>query len=1028
MRHLVGLIFKIILLSLFVDETIGEDSIADSAPNIIMLVADDLGYNDVGWNNPEVKTPNLDELTKTGIILDQYYSLPNGVPSRAALMTGLYPFNTGNQFSKFSPTQPTGLNTSLILLPEYLRRLGYKTHMVGKWGLGFCDTAYLPTQRGFDTFSGFLVGGGDKYSHQRKDGSGYDLYHNQNPDISLSGNYSLDIILDRVTSVIENHQTKTFSSKVESAGCFEYNVDLIGSDLVDGTISNVLNFKDCQKYCSLRPDCNFWTWNPASFASNRLLCQLKSSDNGRSRPSGKISGPKVCGGTFTTGSDGGKLFLYVPFQNPHGPSQVPQFFEDIYADVENEKRQKFLGMVSAMDEAVGSIIRTLKSKNMFDETLFVFISDNGANTLEGGNNWPLRGGKGSLWEGGTRVPSFLSGEFLPKSVQGTTSSRLFHVTDWIPTLLEAVTPNQGLKQTLFDGVNQWNSLISSDLPEVREELVYNIEEITPSAAIRVGSMKLVINPNAESGISDWVVPPEGNLTIFEGAEDDFSLGVEDYSCMEENINFAGFGIPNNRINEIFSADECKSECQLRAECQFWTWNSGSYPVLSNTCWLKSSDSGRKERKGKTSGPRECQFPLKLNLDLAQENKTETKSDNENNILPDEGPVNTIITTENTDKKIFESDESDKACVEEDTNYAGYGISDNRVNEIYSPEDCQIQCQSRPDCEFWTWNSKDFPLHPNTCWLKSSDLGRKLQKGKASGPSECKSSLTNILSQDVKENEGFEKEVTACFEGNTSYPGNGINKNKIENILSSVECQNQCVIHDNCTHWTWNSPTFSKQPNTCFLKSAKSASVKRRGKISGPKSCGRGVATLVRKERQIDEDCFETGTNYAGFGIPDNKIEKIASAQDCQSECAIRVGCFFWTWNTEASSRFPNTCWLKSSDTGRKTGVEKISGPRSCSSLTQTLDPEQNISGNKNANDETSINFLLGKTLRLYNLTNDPEERNNLAADQPDLAQQLLARLLEHAKTLVERNEEKTEIVNSELEYTPGWCTSQDENI
>ena len=185
--------------------------------------------------------------------------------------------------------------------------------------------------------------------------------------------------------------------------------------------------------------------------------------------------------------------------------------------------------------------------------------------------------------------------------------------------------------------------------------------------------------------------------------------------------------------------------------------------------------------------------------------------------------------------------------------------------------------------------------------------------------------------------------------------------------------------------------------------------------------------MLRKKRQLDENCFETGTNFAGFGLPDNKIEKISSAEDCQIECTIRVGCFFWTWNTGESSRFPNTCWLKSSDTGRKIGVEKISGPRSCSSPTQNLGPEQNVPGNKNANTETPINFLFGKTLRLYNLTNDPEERNNLAADQPDLAQQLLARLLEHAKTLIETNEEEYEIVNSEKEYTPGRCTSQKED-
>ena len=88
-----------------------------------------------------------------------------------------------------------------------------------------------------------------------------------------------------------------------------------------------------------------------------------------------------------------------PFQLPHTPIQVPKYFEGLYSDVKNEKRRKFLGMVSAMYEAVGRIIRTLKSNNTFEETLFIFMSDNGCNTAEEGNNWPLRGRKNSLWTG-----------------------------------------------------------------------------------------------------------------------------------------------------------------------------------------------------------------------------------------------------------------------------------------------------------------------------------------------------------------------------------------------------------------------------------------------------------------------------------------------------------------------------------------------------------------------------------------------------------------------------------------------------
>ena len=138
-----------------------------------------------------------------------------------------------------------------------------------------------------------------------------------------------------------------------------------------------------------------------------------------------------------------------------------------------------------------------------------------------------------------------------------------------------------------------------------------------------------------------------------------------------------------------------------------------------------------------------------------------------------------------------------------------------------------------------------------------------------------------------------------------------------------------------------------------MKSSNSAQVNQKGKISGPKTCGRDKRSLKREERQTDqEECFEIDTNYAGFGIPNNKIEKIVSAEDCQTECAIRVGCLFWTWNTGKSSRFPNTCWLKSNDAGW-----------SCSSPSQTLDLGTLTSVNNKGNDDTPIPFLNGKTLK-----------------------------------------------------------------
>ncbi|KAI1720288.1 sulfatase domain-containing protein [Ditylenchus destructor] len=128
------------------------------SPNIILILADDLGYGDVDWHDRNLYTPNLRNLAFSdhSVQLSNSYVGQLCTPTRAALMTGLYPFHTGTQNGVFLQTEPSSVPLDYPFFPQYLRKSGYRTYMVGKWHLGYCRRDYLPTVRGgFDSFYGY---------------------------------------------------------------------------------------------------------------------------------------------------------------------------------------------------------------------------------------------------------------------------------------------------------------------------------------------------------------------------------------------------------------------------------------------------------------------------------------------------------------------------------------------------------------------------------------------------------------------------------------------------------------------------------------------------------------------------------------------------------------------------------------------------------------------------------------------------------------------------------------------------------
>lgn len=208
------------------------------------------------------------------------------------------------------------------------------------------------------------------------------------------------------------------------------------------------------------------------------------------------------------------LFLYAPYEAVHGASscfvqgrppncmrpdgdelQAPPAYIEAQSHIVDHDRRTFGGMLGALDDGVANVTRALEAKGMLSDTIILFSTDNGAPDSHFGSramsNFPLRGGKGQLWEGGIRGTGFIWGRGVPR---GANVTKLIHASDWLPTFA-ALAGVHIPESRRLDGYDVWRAITEKDALSPRKEILHNIDPSTGARAVRVGEFKLIIGQN-----------------------------------------------------------------------------------------------------------------------------------------------------------------------------------------------------------------------------------------------------------------------------------------------------------------------------------------------------------------------------------------------------------------------------------------------------------------------------------------------------------------------------------------------------
>jgi hypothetical protein len=308
------------------------------------------------------------------------------------------------------------------------------------------------------------------------------------------------------------------------------------------------------------------------------------------------------------------LFLYVAYQAVHSPDQVPQSYIDPYnKTIADPKRRTFAGMLSCLDEGVGNITAALAAAGLEASTLVLFVADNGGpirctdgpcGDATGTSNWPLRGGKHSVWEGGVRLTALAAGPMVA-GPHGTNLSGLVHHADLLPTLLEAAgvsfTPAPGFE---LHGASQWPLLTCAGAASSRDEVVANIDPLQPAVGSSIppgsGNAALILASGARglmklhlglSGPPDVWSPPNASVALGAagagaGAGATAAAALNCSAPFSDGICMPGFSLPGHTSPVVVAdAAACCALCSGTAGCALWTLNNSTG---ERECFLKTS--------------------------------------------------------------------------------------------------------------------------------------------------------------------------------------------------------------------------------------------------------------------------------------------------------------------------------------------------------------------------------------------------------------------------------------------------------